>query len=64
MLIPAGMPEAENVYTSNDVKFGCKNVSFSNDFGHRSNGRNFVASATNVLNFFDITLLTIATNPI
>lgn len=63
MLMPQGIPLPANVSTSKEVKSGLWNVSFSNSLGHGNFGNSSSARSTSTENFFDISLLTMATNP-
>lgn len=63
MFIPAGIPDPANVRTSRDVKSGFRNVSFSKVEGQGSFLSISGAESKRASNFFDISLLTIATKP-
>lgn len=63
MFIPAGMPLPEKVTTSNEVKSGLRNWSFSNSFGQGKSSKRSFALSTKVVNFADIGRLTILTKP-
>ena len=63
MLIPIGVPEHANARISKLVKSGFENLSFSNYFPQGSLSISPSALSTKVLNFLEVSLSTIETNP-